>query len=569
MTVLEKNLEALESRFPGLGAELHDYPAPPELPEFFLSRSGAVTARWKGFTLASTFDPVAEAQKLLPEVDAEVDFAVVGGFGLGFVPLALLERYPDLPVLVAEPSPWWLGRLMEEIDLTSMLENPRLSLMLGGNPSQIGTYLSKFVCRKVSWLPLRSLVPLFGDWLTGVGRALDNFQAMTRVNQATLERFGPLWLRNLSRNEEALGDETRVSPTAVEALRSLAPGCRVVVAAAGPSLFLLLGTLKKYRKRFILISVDTAWATLKSAGLVADFLVIMDGQYWNARHVDGPVDPPTGIVSELVGHPSTLRLAPERLFLASSSVPFLRERELSSWGDLGVLKSGGSVATSAWSLALLLGAAEVAFAGLDLGYPSGGTHVRGSQFEERAHRLARRTSPAETLALSWMKEVGLTRRPAVDGGTVISDPRMDLYRSWLSLSLLENSQVKAWNLSPVGSLIEGLESAGNELFERWPVQRVPNWTSRPIRMSSAGSLEALDDLAFPEKVGALWVDAWERLGKGLWGTEAWKILGAQAVETWRAFPSERSLRSLFAAWKFESALKSQFLRSSKSEVDRS
>ena len=569
MTVLEKNLAALEARFPGLGAELRSSPVPEDLPEFFLSRSGAVTARWKGSTLASTFDPQAEAQRFLPEVDSEVDFAVVGGFGLGYVPLALLERYPDLPVLVAEPSPWWLGRLMEEMDLTPILENPRLSLLLGGSPSQVGIYLSKFVCRKVSWLPLRSVATVFGDWLTGVERALDDFQAMTRVNQATLERFGPLWLGNLYRNEQALGKNMSFGPTGIGDLRSVAPGCRVVVAAAGPSLFPLLEVLKKYRERFILIAVDTAWATLRGAGLVADFLVIMDGQYWNARHVDGPVEPPTVVVSELVGHPSTLRLAPGRLFLASSSVPFLRERELRTWGDLGVLKSGGSVATSAWSLALLLGASEVAFAGLDLGYPSGGTHVRGSQFEERSHRLARRTCPAETLGLSWMKEAGLTRKPAVDGRTVVSDPRMDLYRAWLSMSLKENSRVKAWNLSAVGSVIEGLESAGSEVFERWPVQRVPTWTSRPRRMSSDRSLEMLGDLAFPEKIGPDWVDAWEQAGQRLWGTEAWQILGAQAANTWRVFPSPRSERALRAAWKFESILKSQFLRSSKSEVDRS
>jgi hypothetical protein len=431
--------------------------------------------------------------------------------------------------------------------------------------------LGRFVCRHVLWVPHRTSFSLQPAWLGEMEKALADFQVLARVNHATLERFAPLWLRNLAHNEAALADGLVAFP--VEALHNAAPGCRVVIAAAGPSLEGQLDWLRRSRDRFVLIAVDTCCNTLRSAGVTPDFLVIMDGQYWNSRHVDPPVKAPTRVVAELVSHPSTLRLAPGRLFLAATSVPLLRETEVTRWGDLGVLKSGGSVSTTAWSLALHLGASEVAFCGLDLGYAQGGGHVRGSQFEERKHRRSSRLVPAETWGLGWLGESNLSSRPTVGGGSLKSDPRMDLYRQWLSLSVAEHPEVTAWNLSPVGSLIPGLKSPGVNFAADWPVQLpLARSLSAPLKAGPGVATRVTSpegEMGFPPRLSADWIGRWETQGLSLWGATAWAILGSQAVQTWRQFPTPRSEHAVRAAWSFERSLKSQIFHSRKPGLVRS
>ncbi|MEI8093196.1 MAG: 6-hydroxymethylpterin diphosphokinase MptE-like protein [Spirochaetales bacterium] len=570
MNWLEVNLAVLEGRFSGISKEILSQIAPIERPEFLDAKSGARTARWKGLTWASTFDPAAEARKTLPVLTAETDFAVVGGFGMGYWAEALREEHPDLPVVVAEPDPWWLGQVLAQRDLRSLLADPFVSFVLGGSPQQIGDYLGRFVCRNIAWLPHRPTFALHSVWMNGLEAALADFQALSRVNRATLDRFAGLWLRNFARNE-ALWDSPLSAPIAVGRLAGLAPGSRVVIAAAGPSLGGSLDWLKRHRSQVLLIAVDTSWNTLKQAGLVPDFVVIMDGQYWNARHVDPPVEAPTRIVCEGVSHPSTLRLAPERTYVAATSVPLLRSREERVWGELGTLRSGGSVATTAWSLALLLGATEVVFCGLDLGYPKGGSHVQGSQFEERKHRLARRLQPAETWGHSWLGEPGLVQRLATTGGQILSDPRMDLYRSWLALSVAEHPEVTAWNLSPIGSRVPGLSTPPARLGEDWPQQPVPRWPEGPRLVSRSEVPDATSlplPLAFPAEMGRAWVEAWELRGQRLWG-QGWELVAGPALRTWKLFPSARSLRALRESWDLEQTLESQIFRSSPAGAVRS
>lgn len=223
------------------------------------------------------------------------------------------------------------------------------------------------------------------------------------------------------------------------------------------------------------------------------------------------------------------------------------------------------MATTAWSLALLLGAAEVVFCGLDLGYPRGGSHVQGSQFEERKHRLARRLQPAETWSLGWLGEAGLTPRPAVNGGTIVSDPRMDLYRAWLALEVARHPEVRAWSLSSQGSRIPGLATPPAGFAEAWPLQQVPAWPLGP-RIAGLGADQPLGDqvpglAGFPETVSTTWVDRWDAEGQQRWG-EGWEMLAGPALRSWRQFPSNRTKQSLSESWRLVESLESQIFRSS-------
>jgi len=204
------------------------------------------------------------------------------------------------------------------------------------------------------------------------------------------------------------------------------------------------------------------------------------------------------------------------------------------------------VATAAFSLALMMGCREVAFAGLDLGYPMGLSHVKGSQFEEALHRYSRRLSPAETRGLG-LRGTGLSKRPSVDGGSILSDPRMDVFRDWISAAV-RRSSVPAVNLSRRGSLVPGLAPPPAGYGDDWPLVKLPPPPTAPspiLRNStSVPPFEAFEGVAASKEDFSVAVEAAWTAGRTYWGDSVWESWAGRAKRTWDRWPSARSRRAV-------------------------
>ncbi len=534
MSLLAANLRAL-SRYPEAAAAVASAPDHPA-GCWSAARSGLLAVKRGGLSLCSVFDPVAEANRAVPEWDAP-DFALLPGLGAGYLAEAVAGRYPDLPIVIAESDPSWFREVLTHRDLSALWDHA--VPLVGSDPEAIGTFFASYGCSQVETLSWRPLVQLEPEWHRSVTDQLALAQTRAGVNAATFRRFGALWRRNLIRNERHGG----VRPLA--RLKDLWKGCSAVIAAAGPSLADELGWITEHRRSLVLIAVDTAWPTLCRHGIQPDVLVVLDGQYWNGRHLDEPLPERTLVVTEWTGPPRAFRLAPDRVYVAASSLGLLRRRETDVWGELGSLPTGGSVATAAWSLALHLGCVEVAFAGLDLGYPNGQTHVPGSQFEEAALRRAWRLEPAETAGLRLLG-TGLTVRPGV-AGDVLSDARMDLFRGWLTRASAARPDVAAINLSRRGSLIPGLKAPTEDYGAGWLEPEAPAADRTPFLVPQSSHQgppwPALETLAgwsedggegFEELVKSVWTQA------GVYWGPAWDAWAGREKATWDRFPSPRS-----------------------------
>lgn len=531
---LGPNLTALNRLQPGVAALLASATGG-RRGEWRASRSGAPSVVRGGASLVSSFDPELEARRAVPDCSG-ADFIVLPSLGAGYLVEAVVARYPDVPVVVAEGDPAWASEVFEHRDLSALWSLPFVTLLLGPDPSVVGDFLESWACASVVVVPWRPTAVQEAAWHQAVEDQVAGAQARARVNPVTSARFGDLWRRNLAKNE-AWSREHGVR--AVASLAGQGRGAPAVIAAAGPSLADSLDWLTDHRGQYLLLAVDTAWPALAARGLEPDVLLVLDGQYWNSRHVDR--DPPrrTLVVTEMVGPPRAFRMAPERTLVTATSVPLLRRREEELWGDLGALASGGSVATAAWSLALLLGCVEVGFAGLDLGYPRGLSHVPGSQFEEAIHRRAHRLVPAETQGLGLRGLRGLVPRPALDGGLVLSDARMDLYRSWLEASVAVHPEVRTYNLGTRGSVVRGLQPGAPS----WRPGPAPTLTPGPSRFpGSRVSLPPFDALIALAEGTSLDPDAWQR-ARSHWG-DVWDRWAGRAWATWERFPSTQSRRAV-------------------------
>ena len=233
------------------------------------------------------------------------------------------------------------------------------------------------------------------------------------------------------------------------------------LAAAGPTLDAAGPLLNEIRRRCVIVAVDTSLRFLLNRGIDPDFVVSVDPQYWNFRHLDRSPAPGTRLIAESAVYPPCLRHPFGGIFLSGSFFPLGRfiEDRVEPKGDLG---TGGSVATSAWDFARLLGTRKLWIAGLDLSFPELKTHFRGAAFEERCHAESRRFAPAETWNFRALRDGQPFRAKQRDGGTVLTDKRLSLYAAWFENRFRQFPEIRNISLGAGGLELRGLETGTPE-----------------------------------------------------------------------------------------------------------
>jgi len=446
-------MKALRERFPALAplVEAASAACPEADGEYSLEAGGnAVPAlRARGRLVHSLRDPVREGRRLA-EGAVGSGPVVILGFGLGYACDSFVHT--DRPLVIAEKDARVLALAFGVRNLVGLLLRDNLAFVVGGPPSAVLSALETFP-GVPSVIVNRALRETDPDWYDAAAAALRLRRAKDEINAATLRKFGKLWVRNLSANLDAIRDLN-----GIVRLDAVAAGFPILVVAAGPSLDQVLPLLPALARRCVVVAVDTALRAVLASGIDPDFVLVIDPQYWNFRHLDRCVAPRSILVTESAVYPPVFGAPFARAFLCSSQFPLGRfvEDRVEPKGELG---AGGSVATTAWDFARRLGASSIWMAGLDLAFPGLKTHFRGAFFEERVHAESRRLVPAETRSFHALRDGMPFLAADASGGRVLSDRRLSLYAAWFEARFDRFPRMRTLGLSPHGLRIQGLELA--------------------------------------------------------------------------------------------------------------
>ena len=430
-----------------------------------------------GKLIHSGRNPQREAERAVADiVRREPPCVIILGLGLGYHARAILDETETTYILAFEPS-----ATIREFAKETVPTGKSSRMTIATSVDELDQNLPLLAASGYEQMLLRSRFADSEDELEEALSTLDAFASRLEINQNTLARFGKLWVRNLCHNLDALAHGVGVS-----ALRDTLSGIPALLLAAGPSLDEVLPSLPMLSRRMAVIAVDTAVQHARNVGVEPDFAVVVDPQYWNARHLDTVGDTTAILVAETAAHPVVFRRFDPPYLLCSSVFPLgIRyERRLGSFGQLG---AGGSVSTTAWDLLRLTGASTIFAAGLDLGFPQGRTHCRGSFFEELAVASGTRLEPASGVAL---RSVYAARPHPVhnyNGGSLISDARMDIYRAWFERRV-RDEQLPTYTLSSASSRIPGVAVADIRSLVTLPVLR-SEITARLNLLRSVGEKE--------------------------------------------------------------------------------
>ncbi|MCX7948774.1 MAG: DUF115 domain-containing protein [Treponemataceae bacterium] len=518
----EANYRALTQSFPELLRIFTTPLTPPSFQHSFIAtNSGYPSLMIEGKHVHSPRDPIREAERIAATVPDREAPLVVLGFGLGYLPLALRQRFPHRPLIIIERHGFFIQKALELVDLSplflSTTETTKGSLfwIIGGEPAQLLEILRRIEAEQFhpiaepppDLITNPTLYSLDREWYDPFLEALHHWEQKHRINRNTLRKFGKRWVSNLLHNLP----EIQNTPGITYFSQKL-QGIPTLIVAAGPSLDELRPFLKELYDRCCIIAVDTALRFLLQEGVAPDFVMVMDPQYWNYRHLDHCSLEQSVLITDTTVYPGVFRTKRRTTFFCNTPSPLGLWVE-QSLAQRGLLGAGGSVATSAWDFARYTGAHPLWIGGLDLGFPDYQTHYKGALFEERTHTRAFRFRPQATELFQVLRSGNPRQRYAMDGQPLWTDERMLLYAHWFEERFAHYPEAVPRSLSSRGLAIRGLQKGSLEELLAMPLQRQKiNETLRQLVVEAQAQFEATFPLSEREKILSQWIQrAWQEL----------------------------------------------------------
>ncbi|MEM9914646.1 MAG: 6-hydroxymethylpterin diphosphokinase MptE-like protein [Planctomycetota bacterium] len=387
--------------------------------------------------LCSKYDPAAEAEKLLGEIDpGKTACVVLLGLGLGYHAEAALQTLgQDALVLLYEPDPALLRAVLEQRDLSKLLTKPNVMLFAGDEIDR-ATLLSRTEVHAQLFTQGTQLVTLpiarklHPEAIKQFGQAITDIVAYSRTNIATALVNAARTCRNLANNLDVYA-----AGATTNELHHAAKGYPAVCVGAGPSLVKNVHLLQdpELRNNVVVIAVQTALKPLLDRGVRPDFVTALDYSPICARFYEGLPDlPDVTLVAEPKANPAILDAfpGPVRVCRDAFNDQLLGDPATGGLGrEIVPIRGGATVAHLSFYLAQHLGCDPILFIGQDLGFSDGLYYAPGTA----VHQVWDcELNPFNTIEMmEWQRIVRmrghLRRFDDVHGRPIFSDEQMLTY----------------------------------------------------------------------------------------------------------------------------------------------
>jgi len=395
---------------------------------------------------------------LLDSVSEEISaslMVVVLGFGSGRMLSEIVNRTSSQTfILLIEPDADLFAAALHETDLTSIIGLERVSLSVGEKPHTATLVRAEqeftvFTLKNFTVVENPWSAPLYSAYFDEVKDKLEQLKKMGSQNIVTLSSLGWQWKENIFEN---LPDIINSPP--ISAFFGKFSGVPAVIVAAGPSLSKNMMKLIPAKGKCLIISVDTAVRPLLGCGVEPDIVVSIDSQIENHLHLKGISLPKALYALNPVVYPKIVREhSGPKAFMSYPEPVFEWIEELI--GQRGDVRAGGSVATSAFDLAVKLACSPIIFVGQDLAYTDGKTHAVGTNQDMLGRSLL-----AEIEQRGDYGEDGSENYfelPNIFGAPARSAVKMEAWRRWFEL-IIAHEPIKVFNATEGGIPVAGAQN---------------------------------------------------------------------------------------------------------------
>ncbi|PJI09835.1 DUF115 domain-containing protein [Clostridium sp. CT7] len=329
--------------------------------ELFNTYDNVYTLSVNGVLLHSVYHPLKEAVNFAKYREKKVKDKrniVIYGIGLGYHILELLKVIDEKSnVNVFDVDEEVMKAALQYGVLKEILKDKRVSVSCTYNGDTLKK-LSKCIDESDAFIIYKPSARVLPEGCNEFKEALQRFE----IAVIEFERHGEIAKKNSLLNEKMKFDTIEKFFKEYNFRNK-----KIIIAAAGPSLGLNIGKIKKIRDKAIIFAVGSSLKTLMNAGIKPDMITIIDPQEIVYNQIEGyeNLDVPMCFLNIASNLAVTKYNGPKFMFYNSGDGVVNEDK---------VIDTGKSVATAALSIAIKEDANSVIFVGQDLAYLNNKSH---------------------------------------------------------------------------------------------------------------------------------------------------------------------------------------------------
>lgn len=446
-----KNLNSLKVRFEDIVEYLNDENDPDDLVSEVIKIDGVkrlvVAKNDEYIQLESLYDGDDMFKVFFENVtdDWELDGKMFM-FGLGngsYARYFLNNSTSDHKIFVIEPSINIFKSVIENYDLTDLFDNDRfiLTIIKGKDEKKYKKFFKMlFVYTDIFSAQIGACLNydmLFGEEI----ECWHSIFSMTRENSRYINALYEQDGLNFIRNNYSSFEYFCKSLSLEELINEMPTGVPTIIVSAGPSLNKNINELKNAKGKALIIAVDAAINPMVENGILPDLMISLDATK-GEEYIQEIAAKNIPLVCSMDAGRQLVEAHTGCKLYFSNYNRYLLEYFANENIELPFLQTGGSVSTSAFSLALLLKSETIILVGQDLAFTNNESHVRGSVRGDES-----------------MDEVNSIYDMDMDidiyGNPVKSSKMFKIFKSWFETQIADNPGITVIDATEGGAKILG------------------------------------------------------------------------------------------------------------------
>ena len=414
----------------------------------------------KSIFLHSAYDPEKEANTLIKEIENDTDLIFIFGIGAGYLINAVKKL--NVNIAVIEPSIKFFNLLIDNFKLDKILED-NITFFIGGDDIEdIEKFISIANTKKVKFFITRSYANLFGEEALFYQQKVLSIVDKKIININTISRFDKLWAYNIASNVAKISTHYGANKF-FDKYKNIP----AVIVSAGPSLEKNIRKLREMKNKALIIAVDTAMKPLFSHNISPHFVITIDPQKKNSKYFRNVDFKDSVLIAESSVDKEAIDSFNGAIYFINSIFP-LAKYFMEELGNRGDITTGGSVSTAAYDFAIRIGANPIIMVGLDLSFPNYQTHIKGSYHEENFFTEIYKLDSYDSRIYKVLIAGNLREEKNIYNEKVWTDSRFDMYKNWYEEQCLKYNQIKFYNATEGGIVINGMENINlEELIQKF------------------------------------------------------------------------------------------------------
>ncbi len=405
-----------------------------------------------GIHIHSTVNPTAEGRNFAQEYyRIEYNSYIVLGIGLGYHVKELLNMYAP-QIIVAESDINMLMLALMNMEFEE-LEDGRLQIIYDKDYTELATYITGERDEKiVIYAPeLKNAMKINEQQLSilsdikSENNISDNLKEELLKKKRIYEKIKQVFIRESSvRNNEKrmnLNFKYNIANCThyVDEIEDRFKGKKVIIVAAGPSLdknVEQLKTIDRKTDEYVILAVGTVYKKLLDMGIKPDYVIIIEANESIISQISGVEDTEVPLLILSTAYRELARKYQGKKYLIDQYEYDHAEDHAQKYG-YKLYSTGGSVTTTATSVAITLGARTIIFIGFDLSYPDGISHADGTSGKKK------------------LDTTGFVGVESIDGTIVYATNVFIIYRNWIENEIKKHPDIEFIDATEGGAKIAG------------------------------------------------------------------------------------------------------------------